>query len=159
MQKIEVLVGMIASGKSTYTTRRAQDGAVIVNDDSIVTAIHGGNYTLYKDSLKPLYKSVESHIIIQALLLGQDVVIDRPNYRISTRQRYIGIAKMMDVDCIGVIFDKQPADVHAQRRFRSDPRGHTIQYWTMVAQEHEANWEYATQEEGFDGVEILCWKN
>jgi dephospho-CoA kinase len=34
--KIEVLVGMIASGKSTYSRSRAQDGAIIINDDGPV---------------------------------------------------------------------------------------------------------------------------
>ena len=47
---IYVLVGPIASGKSTYAQKMAVErGALIVNDDSIVTAIQGEN-TLYNKS-------------------------------------------------------------------------------------------------------------
>lgn len=72
---IEVLCGMIASGKSTYCVKKAKEGYVIVNDDSIVNAVHGGVYALYDKSFKPLYKSIEDHILHTAVAMGKHVII------------------------------------------------------------------------------------
>ena len=52
---LELLVGPIASGKSTYSNKAAKEGAIIVNDDAIVTALHGGDHTLYDKALKPRF--------------------------------------------------------------------------------------------------------
>ena len=78
--KVEILVGFIASGKSTYSKHRASQGAIVINDDAIVNAVHSNIYELYDKNLKPLYKAVENTILEMALALNRDVVIDRPNY-------------------------------------------------------------------------------
>ncbi len=39
--RVELLVGMIASGKSTYARRRAAEGAIIICDDAVKAALHG----------------------------------------------------------------------------------------------------------------------
>ena len=56
---IKVLVGHISSGKTTYSSQCAREGWVIINDDAIVNAVHGGDYTLYDKQWKPLYKGCE----------------------------------------------------------------------------------------------------
>ena len=38
--KVEILVGPIASGKSTYLKHRVSQGAITINDDAIVNAVH-----------------------------------------------------------------------------------------------------------------------
>jgi len=55
MRKIQILVGMIASGKSTYSKHAARLGFIVVNDDAIVNAVHGEDYTLYDKKLKLLW--------------------------------------------------------------------------------------------------------
>jgi dephospho-CoA kinase len=74
---IEVCCGHIASGKSTYCRERADAGWIIINDDSIVSAVHAQNYLLYAEDLKPLYKSIEDHILHTAVAMEKNVVIDR----------------------------------------------------------------------------------
>lgn len=153
MPTLYVLIGPIASGKSTFSRRMAADGAVVINDDSIVTALHGGDYSLYDTTLKPLYKSVEHHIILTALALGRDVVVDRPNHRRSTRMRYVGLAKSVDALTCGVMFSRHSPEVHARRRFDSDARGKTLEYWEKVALTHNHVYERVDHEvEGFDKV-------
>ena len=45
--KIQVLCGMIASGKSTYANNAARSGTICINDDAIVNMLHANNYDLY----------------------------------------------------------------------------------------------------------------
>ena len=49
---IKLLVGCIASGKSTYCRNAAKAGTIIINDDDIVNMLHGGQYGLYDKKLK-----------------------------------------------------------------------------------------------------------
>jgi len=45
MPEIVVLIGCIASGKSTYARKLARKGWVVINDDDIVKLVHGRDYT------------------------------------------------------------------------------------------------------------------
>lgn len=134
---MEILVGPIASGKSTYAKKEAGKGALIVNDDAIVTAVHGGHYLLYDESLKPLYKSIENTIIQMGLLLNRTVIIDRPNYSRITRMRYIGLAKSLDKNVIVIEFPDEGVEVHAKRRVK-DSRGYPLDYWKKVYLRHQS---------------------
>lgn len=147
---LELLIGMIASGKSSYAKARAKQGAIIVNDDAIVTTLHGGDYTLYDRGLKPLYKHVENSIITMALSFGRDVVLDRPCLKRLTRARYIGLANSLDVPVRGVIFEVKSPEIHANRRIAHDLRGHKPEYWHRVCEAHHRQYEAPTTEEGFE---------
>jgi predicted kinase len=149
--KVELLVGPIASGKSTYCRKAASEGAIILNDDSIVTAVHGGDYRLYSKSLKPLYKSIENTIVSVALAMGLRLVIDRPNHSAKMRRRYIGLAHSFDCNVEIVLFKRESPEVHAQRRFDSDSRGKTLDHWIDAARYHESIYEPPNQSvEQFD---------
>lgn len=149
---LEILIGPIASGKSTYCGQRAKDGAIIINDDAIVTMIHGGHYELYSKELKPLYKIVENTILQTAIHMGRDVIIDRPNYSRSMRRRYIGLAKSLDTQVIAILFERSDPLTHAHRRFKSDPRSNTLEHWIEAANRHESLFEIPSLEEGFDDI-------
>lgn len=150
---IEVLCGMIASYKSTWAKKRAKEGWIIINDDSLVNAVHGGNYTLYSKALKPLYKSIEDHILHTAIAMGKDVVIDR-GLDISTgsRKRWVAIAKSLDTPIQAIVFKVETPEIHAERRVKSDARGYDYQYWLDVARAHFTRWDDPTESEGFDEV-------
>jgi len=151
--KLEILVGPIASGKSTYCEQKAKDGAIIVNDDAIVTALHGGNYTLYSEDLKPLYKLAENVVVHGALTMGKLVIIDRPNHRASMRRRYIGLAKSLDLPVTIVMFKRESPLVHAKRRFFSNHRNLSLQHWEKTCKIHETLYEPPDADrEGFDEI-------
>jgi predicted kinase len=148
--KLQILVGMIASGKSTYCRNAARSGAIIVNDDSIVNAVHANDYTLYDKDLKVLYKSTENHLIAVAIGMGRTVVIDRGlNLSLTGRKRWLALAGSFDVPVEAVEFRIESPKIHASRRVRSDPRGHDFAYWTRVAESHLNDHERPTLEEGF----------
>lgn len=148
---IEILFGPIASGKSTYSRYRAMSGAIIVNDDSIVTSVHG-DYELYNKSLKPLYKSIENHIISMGISLGRDIIIDRPNLTKRSRSRYIGIANSCDVLIDAICFPWLSPEESAIKRFQSDSRGKSLEHWNQAAQRHYSIKEDPEESEGFHRV-------
>lgn len=153
---VEVLVGMIASGKSTYAKRRAGEGAIIINDDAIVTMCHGGRYELYSKECKPIYKGVENSLFALAVLAKKDVVIDRGvNIRAQSRQRFIALAKSFDLSVDAVVFPKTAAAVHAQRRFDSDNRGLSLEKWRATALAHEREYEAPHLDEGYRALRIV----
>ncbi|MCK9458404.1 MAG: ATP-binding protein [Proteobacteria bacterium] len=157
---IEVLVGTIASGKSTYTNQRAKEGWVVVSDDAIVDAVHGGNYKLYEEALKPLYKSVEDHILHIAVAMGRNVIVDRGvNVTIRSRKRWVALASCLDVPIWAIEFPLWSPEEHAALRTNSDNRGHDYAYWLWVAERHIKDWQKPTIEEGFAKIRLYEWKD
>jgi predicted kinase len=156
---IEVLCGFISSGKSTWAKQRAREGWVILNDDAIVNAVHGGDYTLYNESWKPLYKGVEDQILHLAVAMGKNVLVDRGvDVRRASRARWIALGRSLDVEVIAVVFQVFRPEVHAQRRFESDPRGLSQEYWLKVARNHAGQYERATLDEGFASITERHWE-
>ena len=154
---IEVLIGTIASGKSTYAKNKAENGYIVINDDAIVNAIHGGLYHLYNEKLKPLYKSIENHILTTAIAMGKHVVIDRGlNNTRKSRARWIAIAHSLDCKITAITFPFWTPEKHAQLRFESDNRGCSYEFWLKAAKRHISEYEHPTYEERFD--DIKCQK-
>jgi predicted kinase len=149
---IEVLIGNIASGKSTWSQKRAKDGAIILNDDSFVLAFHGGNYAGYRPENKDLYKGVEDAAIHLALAKGLDVVIDRPCVTPCTRAHYVTLARRLDRPIVAVLFDRATPEEHARRRAKHDARGRDYAYWLRVTQHHDNIYQSPDFMEGFDNI-------
>lgn len=149
---LNLLCGMIASGKSTHATELAKNNWIIVNDDSIVNALHANNYTLYNKRLKPLYKLIENTMINGAVLMNIDVAIDRTCLSKSMRSRYIALANTLDVPIICTVFPIEHPEVHAHRRCNHDNRGYSYEHWLKVARSHLATYEQPSLSEGFQKI-------
>ena len=143
---------MIASGKSTHAKMRAREGWVIINNDDVVNLIHANEYTLFNNELKPLYKSVQMHILYMAIAMGQNVVIDRTNLNVQSRQKWITVGKSLGVEVRAISFLKESQKIHATRRFDSDGRGYSYEQWLEVAKRHNQLWEQPILSEGFDEI-------
>jgi predicted kinase len=158
--KIQLLVGMIASGKSTYSKNAAKKGILCVNDDSIVNMLHADQYVMYDKKLKILYKSIEINIVINALSLGKTVVIDRGlNVSLQGRKRWISLANSFDVPCEAIVFKNEGPDVHARRRTSSDPRGYAFEYWLEVAKYHNNSYSEPSELEGFEVINHISFED
>lgn len=140
--KLQLLVGPIASGKTTYCKKVCESNDyVVVNDDSIMTMIHGGLYR-YDESLKSLYKGIETYIIHHGISLGRTVVIDRPNHKRATRIRYIELAHSLDVPVEILMFKRLSPTTHARRRsIHGNNRGISSESWLAIAKKHDSDWE------------------
>ena len=153
MSKLQILVGCIAVGKSFYSRKAAESGIICLNDDSIVTMLHGGNYTRYDKGLKVLYKAIEHTIIEIGVALNKTILIDRGlNISREARKRYIAIANSFDVECEALWFENKGPEIHAENRFNSDSRGHSFQYWLKVAKFHDSVFQIPNLDEGFNRV-------
>jgi predicted kinase len=162
MPAIELLIGMIGSGKSTYALGRAKEGALIVCRDALTAMLHG-EYR-YEQGLRECYRQMEEAIVFGALsCVGRDAVIDRTHLTRESRSRWIGWARKWGVPIIAITFPIWPAHVHATRRHHHDARGRTYLEWHRVAIHHAAqaaaeplDW----QAEGFDDmrtIEVPPW--
>lgn len=154
MPLMEILIGPIHSGKSTYCQDRAKTGAIIVNDDLVVKALHANDYLLYEEALKPLYKAVENQIIQMALALGRDVIVDRgTNMSARSRRRFIGLAAALDAPVLAVVFPNHGPKFHGQARATTDGRGWLPEHWVQCALRHQQEYVRPTLEEGF--IEVI----
>jgi predicted kinase len=149
---LNILVAPVGAGKSTWSKHLAENGWITVNDDAIVKLVHGGNYRLYEKELKPLYKLVENQILTTALIMGRNVVIDRPNFSRDTRSRYISLAKSFDIPVTCTLWKWTTPEESATKRFEKDSRGYSYEYWLKTAMFHYSKYEEPKLSEGF--VEI-----
>lgn len=149
---------MIASGKSTYSSNAAKEGWLVINDDAIVNMVHADDYTLYDKGLKLLYKNVEHAILFTGLSLGRNVLVDRGvGISLAGRKRYLALAAALDTEIECVTIASEGAETHALRRFQTDNRGHSLDYWLKVAKYHESIWADPTLEEGFSRIHHISW--
>lgn len=148
MPRMTLLVGPIASGKSTYAEARAREGALTVCDDALVLAVHGGVYALYNEMDKPLYTALETAIITHARSTATDVVIDRGGRTKAQRTRFATLGRALGFEVDAVLFEWYVPWVHAERRFTHDPRGLTLEKWEDVAIRHQAEFQPLTADEG-----------
>lgn len=152
MKYLDILVGPMASGKSTYCNKAAKQGAIIICDDDITMMLHGGNYSLYNTELIPLYKAVENTIIQMGLALNRNVIIDRPNYSIKMRRRYIGLAHSLDALVTCRMFPDEGSSIQALRRFKRNSRGLSLIQWTEAAMRHANLYEEPHLSEGINQI-------
>jgi hypothetical protein len=162
--RIEVLVGMIASGKGLYARRRADEGALVVCHDDLTQMLHGGAYR-YEEGLRKYYRRMEQAIVAEAIWVRRDAVIDRTHLTAESRRRWIDFAHRLrnealiegdreiyrGLPVVAVAFPIEAPGIHARRRFESDPRGRTFEEWLFVAEHHwtQAQEEPLSEDEGF----------
>lgn len=131
---IEILVGMIASGKTTYARRRAKEGAVVISHDDLTEMLH--QEYIYHQHLKPFYRDCMLALADAAASRNMDVVIDRTHLTRESRAVWADHAKRRGLRAVAVVFPAGPAHVHAARRFDSDARGRSYLEWHGVAVHH-----------------------
>jgi hypothetical protein len=166
---IEVLIGMIAGGKSTYARKRADAGALLVCHDTLTESLHG-RYR-YEQGLRECYRRIEESIAWAALTAGRDVIVDRTHLTRESRKRWLDWARDYDIlnnfggqgpttPVIAVAFPIEHAEVHAHRRFACDPRGRSLSEWIGVAVHHAGQAEAGplSEDEGFAEIRRLTFQ-
>lgn len=137
---LELLVGSIASGKSTWTRMRADQAWLTVNNDTLVRSMHGGEYA-WDLQVPGLVELLAEQIITAAAAASRSVIVDNTNRTRQQRAAIVRHGREMGMQVKIVLFPRESAEVHAERRFRSDPRGCTYEYWLEVARKIETEWE------------------
>jgi len=144
-----IFTGNVGSGKSTKARELAKQGYVIINADSITQMIGGGEYGLYDEKKKPIYKGVGSYILGESLRLGFSVAIDRTCMSKKSRDVYILVGLSYDAHIIS--YDWGPGKLEYLRRRMNDPRdGNTD--WNRVYIKLMQEYEKPSFVECFDEI-------
>jgi hypothetical protein len=152
---LEVLIGPIAAGKSTYARKRADEGAIVVSHDDLTTMCH--TRYRYEQGLRECYRRMEESIAWAAIAAGRDVVVDRTHLTRESRERWVRWARLTydalntyegrgpTTRVIAVAFPIEAPEIHARRR------GRTYLEWLRVAHHHadQAATEPLADDEGF----------
>ncbi len=151
MKELIMLVGNIGCGKSFLAKKLAKKGAMIVNSDSLLRAVHGGEY-LYYSEMKDFYHNIEETILVDALRRSKTVVVDRTNISIEERKRFIFLADKYEATSIAYDFGPGQEE-HLIRRLR-EPQGLPERVWRNVFNVINSKYEKPTIEEGFAEIRI-----
>jgi predicted kinase len=150
---ITLLCGTIGSGKSSFTKTQCSISPLTfcLNDDALITMLHGGNYS-YNKSIEQVYKIIENSIIDKVLGCGLSLIIDKTCLNKKSRQRYIDFAKTYKQKINCIVFPIESPEIHARRRYEHDNRSLSYEKWLSVAQEHISKYEEPSIKEGFNEI-------
>lgn len=155
-QELIIFTGNIGCGKSLIASKLGKRGYVIVNNDTITSMIQGGEYGLYDKLKKPIYKVIETSLIVGSLKLGFSVVIDRTNMSVANRERYIRIGQLHGV-CIKSFCWGRGTSEDLIRRLNNS-RGVPVETWVKVYGTMERNYSKPQLQEGFNAIITMSQK-
>lgn len=133
MKILYILIGPIASGKSTWSKNFIKDNpeTLIVNRDSLREMVYG-EY-LFLPEKEPIIKRMAIECTKIALWNDYDVIIDETNLTRKKRESFLKNLKDVmeeDIEYKYIYFSSQNGNV--ERRMKSDSRGYTKEKWQEV---------------------------
>lgn len=153
MPKLYMLIGVPASGKSTWLAQQDLSNAVILSSDDIIQARADAQGKTYDQVFKREVKSATTEMMAQlraAIEADKDVYWDQTNVTAAARAKKL--AQVPDVyEKVAVFFPTPDSKEHA-RRLSSRP-GKTIP-WNVI-QGMKSQLEPPTAEEGFGKIIIM----
>jgi predicted kinase len=152
MKKLYVMVGVPASGKSTWIKNQIWAlGLTIVSTDAFVedyARAQGKTYSEVFDEYMPTAVELMTEQVVRARELGHDIIWDQTSCTIATRAKKIRM--LPDYYKIAVVF-KTPPTVELQERL-SSRAGKTIPWEVVSSMAQNLEAEPVTKEEGFDEI-------
>lgn len=150
MSKLYVLVGVPASGKSTWIKDQIWAlGLTIVSTDAFVedyARSQGKTYSEVFDEYMPTAVELMAEQVVRARELGHDIIWDQTSTTIATRAKKLRM--LPDYYAIAVVFRTPDRDT-LDRRLISRP-GKSIP--RHVVDNMISNWEEPTEDEGFKEI-------
>ena len=150
MQTLTLLVGLPASGKSTYTQQYiAQDGIMVLSSDAIRGELFNDETNQDNNSLvfKTLYSRAR-----EALIRGDNVIIDATNINIRDRKRVLDNFTDLNIRREAIIFDTPTFICIERDKNRSRTVGKKVIF------NMKSRYQRPTKQEGFDKITIIRFK-
>lgn len=97
-----ILIGLPASGKSTYAEKIKNNNTIVLSSDSIRKEIYGDESI--QGNPKEIFDTLYSRMRL-ALSENKDVIVDATNINIRDRSLSINIAKEFNSDIEAVVFE------------------------------------------------------
>lgn len=154
MPKLYMLIGVPASGKSTWRHQFfKKHQAILISTDDVIDDIAKAQDKTYndvfKDSIKHATKQIGVHLQV-ALERDMDIVWDQTN--LTKKSRAPKLAQIpAHYEKIAVLF-LTPEDAEWQRRLSSRP-GKSIPQNILLGM--KSSMEFPDPEEGFDRIEVV----
>lgn len=146
-----ILVGVPASGKSTWTAENYFCYDTLASSDAIIDQVSEEYGFTYSETFKELIgfaQKVFERDLQTAIDLEENVVIDRTNLTPKVRKKFIDQFKKAGYNVVAVFFET-PGAVEWDRRLRSR-KGKFIPQDVLNSMAH--NLTYPSLEEGFDKI-------
>jgi predicted kinase len=138
MPTLYLMVGLPASGKTTYAKKELSDAIRVCYDDLVEMLT--GEWDVKHTGL---YHALEQAIIQTALFRGYDVVVDRTNVTRKVRQRFAAIAYNADAEMEAVI-----VTVSLKTALERNKNRERVVPEEAIKKLHQ-EWEEPTEDEGF----------
>lgn len=141
--KIILLVGIVASGKTTYINQHffGKEDFVIISPDEIRQELTGN---MSDQSKNAEVFQVAGERAEFALKSGKNVVIDATNYNIQNRKKWIQIGKFYGAEIEAVIL---PVSLEVAKE-RNSKRNRVVPEW--VIEKQYTGFQYPNKNEGID---------
>lgn len=148
-QEIQMLIGNIASGKSTYCKGHINQ-FVVLSCDALRYMIGAGQY-IYNINLEYVLRSTILQMYVDLQPYKCNIMIDETNVSVSNRKLFID-KKSLDYTITAIIFPKLSMEESIRRRL-GDNHGQTnYDVWKRVWTSFNQRFEVPTFKEGFDKI-------
>ena len=139
-----VLVGVPASGKSTWARRNAR-GAVVIGQDELIDAITPGGFD---HAYRPVYAAAEDAVARAGLRGRHTVIVDRTNRTRAHRKRWLDLAREAGCPAVAVVMAATEEECRERNARRTDHRRPSDERMQRML----AAFEPVAKEEGFERV-------
>ncbi len=146
-----LLIGNIASGKSTLSKEYVEKGYTVVSRDAIRYMVGGGNY-IFNPDLEPVIKTGTQALLEKFLEDELCIVYDETNVCMSLRQPTIELAKKYGYTITAVVLPKISKEKSVNRRMKNPHGQYDRDIWNTVWTNFNNMYEKPTLDEGIDEV-------
>ena len=151
MKTCYILIGVPASGKSTWLSEEGVDAEVLASSDNtieVVAARYGMTYSQGFKTLIDFAQLVFENDLKTAIKDNLNIVIDRTNLTPKVRKRFIDMFKKAGYKITAIYFET-PQQAEWDRRIKSRPGKEIPDY---VLKSMSLNFTIPSLEEGFDEI-------
>lgn len=126
MKEIIIMIGNIASGKSTYSKKLVEKDYRVISRDAIRYMVGAGKYTFDID-LEPTIKKGTQALLEEFLKDDVNIVHDEVNINKKLREPTIKLAKKYNYKIIAIVIPKVEKELSVNRRL-NQPHGDSERY-------------------------------
>ena len=145
MRKIIVLVGNIASGKTTFTNER---DTKVLSRDALRCRFNAGKYVFDREK-EPMIQDLLEAQLENAMLLDETVVIDATHMTKKSRAWILRIGEKYDAIVIAVVFKDRGLNTSVDDRMKCNHGDTPREVWEQVFIKFWTSYERPTEDEGF----------
>ena len=151
MKRLIILVGNIASGKTTLVKDLVKLGYLVLSRDDIRYMLGGGEY-IWDTNLEKIIKDIQLSLLRKIVRKKYDVVIDGTNMSMMSREDALAIANKAGYETIAYVMPKISKKKSVERRLANNHGNTTKKQWEDIWLKFDMWYEEPTHEEGFNKI-------